>query len=145
MFMESLMALDDLLTKTVAIAATGTFYPVGSMQVGDAANFDEFDFFTGNKGTMDRGMALVAFVPQADGDLPTLAVTFETDDNVAFSSAQTRMTGRTITAAGKYLIGYVGNYPERYGRVKCVAGGTSPDFGTVTFALVPVANNIFYN
>lgn len=130
---------DAYLTKTAVVDSATTFYPTGPIEDG-GASVDEYEL---HKAPLGQGLALVLYVPSVAGtDTPTLVATFETDDNTSFSSAQTRLTGRAITAAGVYFLGYVAAWPEDYGRVKLVATGTNPVFGTVTAALTKGANSI---
>ena len=137
------MAFDALATKSVAVGAAGTFFPVGPIVVG-GASVDEFDMHK----TPLQGSTMAVIVPAAvTGTSPVLTVTIESDDNTSFSSPQQRTAGPTITGTSgpngngsgryEYTVPYI---PERYIRVNLTASGTSPNFGTVTVGWVPIGN-----
>jgi hypothetical protein len=137
------MAIDALMTKSIAVNSATSFYPVGPIEVG-GSSVDEIYILGRN---LTQPQHVVVHVPSAAGTNPTLAVAIESDDGVAFSSAKTTSFGHTvITAAGTYVVspGLVFTDPTNmYHRIKLTAGGTSPDFGTVTATITPDLPNSY--
>ena len=129
------MAFDTLLTKTATPNSATSFYPTGPLEVG-GSSVDEFDVHK----TPLHGMTLAVNIPVAPtGTSPTLDVSIDVDDNTSFSSAVNRTLGRQIAGAAQadrfeFPLGF---YNERYIRVKLTAGGTNPDYGTVTVGIIP--------
>lgn len=138
------MALDALMTRSILVNSAATFNPTGPLQVGGSA-VDEIDLYIGNKGIHSRPLAAVAFIPgPISGTTPTLDASLESATDVAFTTPTTRVSAKRITnttgrngdGTGKYFLFWVIGIPERYVRFKLVAGGTTPNFGTVTCALL---------
>lgn len=137
------MALDAWLTKSIAVNSATTFYPTGAITKGGSA-VDEV-YFLGPR--FDEPLFLAIYVPAAPtGTTPTLTVSLETDDNAAFSSPRAVSQGAAaITAAGVFLVGGAISFvPDAYYRIKLVAGGTTPNFGTVTATLTPDPPRTYY-
>jgi hypothetical protein len=121
---------DALMNRAIAVDSAATFYAVGPAEYG-GADQQAIWLYPLN---LNKPVALIAEVPQAEGTDPELVITVETDADEAFGSVVTRITVPTITEAGSYPIGYLGPWPrsEKVARVKLVADGTDPDFGVVT-------------
>lgn len=145
------MAQDDLFTRSVAVSSATTSYPTGHKAYGDAGNFDELEIYhIPYKG---GPMFMEVYVPAYNATSDTLDITFEVDDNIAFSSAQTVATMKQITGtaclarSGTANVGAVFQGPgmagiqELYGRFKLVSTGGSCNFGTVVCTLTPYPNS----
>lgn len=116
-------------TNVVDLGATGTVYGASSAIVRDVGN--------GNVVEMHCG------VTQSFNNLTSLTITIETDDNAAFSSAQTVWTSPAYTLA-QLAVGAKQLLPtslpvgtnERYVRLKYTVAGTAPTAGKITAGVV---------
>lgn len=86
-------------------------------------------------------LALVITVDVAlAGTTPTFQPSIQTDDNSAFSSATTLLTGQSYSAlaAGAKIVLPIPDTNERYLRANYTIGGTSPTV-TVTTSVLPMS------
>ncbi len=129
------MILDKQLALSEAQAVTGA-------ATSASTNLIDLSVLRPNLGSGKDLFVVVNVDVAAGGTTPTMAVLIQTDDNEAFSSAATILTGPTIAAAGLALsTQLVYQVPptsmERYMRLAYTLGGTSP---TITVSAHIVEN-----
>lgn len=114
------MIMDKRLQVSSDQALTATAVSTDVIDLGHAANV----------GPGEPLWLVVVAKTGLGGTSPTLAISIETDDNSAFSSAVTLATGPTLAAAafatGQQIVMPLTLTNERYLRAKYTMGGTSP-------------------